>query len=40
MSDSGYIIVGKKYSSEINDDVYILKLNSRGDSIWSKTYGW
>jgi len=39
-SDSGYIVVG---STECfgagNFDVWILKLNSSGDTVWTKTYG-
>jgi hypothetical protein len=33
-SDSGYVLVGEK-----EEDVYLLKTNSVGDSLWSKTYG-
>ncbi len=34
LADHGYIVVGEK-----NDDVFIFKTNSDGDSLWLKTYG-
>lgn len=39
-SDNGYVIVGttESYGSGLKD-LYILKTNNNGDSIWSKTYG-
>jgi len=39
-SDNGYIIVGntESYGNGLKD-LYILKTNNIGDSIWSKTYG-
>ena len=33
-SDGGLVVVGKK-----NVDVYLLKTNSMGDSLWSKAFG-
>ncbi len=36
-SDGGYIVAGE--TSEGEDDVYLLKTDSLGDSIWAKTYG-
>ena len=39
-SDGGYIIAGESsFSMEVSSDVYILKLNSSGDTIWTRTYG-
>ena len=39
-SDNGYVIVGttESYGNGLKD-LYILKTNNIGDSIWSKTYG-
>lgn len=38
--DSGYIMVGETYSfGNGNNDIYILKTNKNGDSLWSKVYG-
>jgi hypothetical protein len=41
--DSGYIITGKRIFSNSNDlnqsDVLLVKTNSDGDALWSKTYG-
>ena len=38
-SDGGYILPGYRYYSESNYDAWILKLDSRGDIEWQKTYG-
>jgi hypothetical protein len=39
-SDGGYIIVGRKYSVvDHNDDVYLIKTNAFGDTLWTRTYG-
>jgi len=39
-SNGGYIIVGKTSSFSSGDyDVYIIKTNSNGDTIWTKTIG-
>lgn len=39
-SDSGYIITGLKDSfSGSLWDVYLIKTNANGDSLWTKTYG-
>ena len=41
-ADSGFIITGTTYSSPadlINSDIFVLKINSFGDVIWSNVYG-
>ena len=39
-NDGGYIVVGYTYSFGAgSSDVYLVKLNSYGDTLWSKTYG-
>jgi len=39
-SDDGYIISGlTKSSGGSNYDVYVVKTDSRGDTLWTKTYG-
>ena len=39
-SDSGYIFVGETYSFGAgNSDVYLIRTNINGDTLWTKTYG-
>ena len=39
-SDSGYVIVGQTYSFGSGDgDVYLIKTDAGGDSMWTRTYG-
>ncbi|MEI6816923.1 MAG: T9SS type A sorting domain-containing protein [Bacteroidota bacterium] len=39
-SDGGFIITGYTNSFGIvNDDAYLIKTNSNGDTLWTKTYG-
>ncbi|PCJ88411.1 MAG: hypothetical protein COA57_03285 [Flavobacteriales bacterium] len=39
-TDGGYIIAGETYSyGNGNNDVYLLKIDSIGDTVWTKTYG-
>jgi hypothetical protein len=39
-NDSGYIVAGSTYSfGQGSQDMYLIKLNSIGDTVWTKTYG-
>lgn len=39
-SDGGYAVLGSSYSYGAGEyDVYLLRLDSLGDTLWSKTYG-
>jgi hypothetical protein len=39
-SDGGYAILGSTYSFGAGDhDIYLLRLDSHGDTLWSRTYG-
>jgi hypothetical protein len=38
-SDGGYVIAGETYSLGNEDQVYLIKTDSSGDTIWTKTYG-
>jgi len=39
-TDGGYIITGYDYSSDTGAcDVYLIKTNAQGDTLWARTYG-
>ena len=37
-SDGGYIMTGECYSLITNEDAFLIKLNSLGDTVWTKKY--
>ncbi len=39
VADGGYIILATTSDAPFKDDAYLLKVNSSGDTIWSKRYG-
>jgi hypothetical protein len=38
-TDGGYIIVGETYTPANKNDVYLVKTNASGDTLWTRTYG-
>ena len=39
-SDGGYILIGDRdFSGDGNQDVWLIRINSLGDSLWTKTFG-
>jgi hypothetical protein len=38
-ADGGYIVAGTKYLSPANPDVYLIKTNASGDTLWTRTFG-
>lgn len=38
-SDGGYILAGSTNPTNTNDDVYLIKTDSSGNAVWTKTYG-
>ncbi|MBS4028661.1 MAG: hypothetical protein KGZ58_08485, partial [Ignavibacteriales bacterium] len=38
-NDGGFVIVGVRYFDPVDSDVYLIKTNSNGDEIWTKTFG-
>jgi len=39
-TDGGYIIAGTFNPGGLNEDVYLIKTDSIGDTLWTKKYGW
>lgn len=37
--DGGYIITGKRYTLGSGYDVYLIRTDAQGESLWTKTYG-
>jgi hypothetical protein len=37
--DTGYIVAGRTTSFKNNDQVYLVKINAYGDTLWTRTYG-
>jgi len=38
-ADSGYILFGSTFSSRWNVDVYLVRTDKNGDTLWTKTFG-
>jgi hypothetical protein len=38
-SDGGYVIVGSTSSGHSSNDVYLIRMDSAGDTLWTRTYG-
>jgi hypothetical protein len=38
-TDEGYIVAGGSYSSGSGDQVFLVKTNASGDTLWTRTYG-
>jgi hypothetical protein len=38
-SDSGYIVAGTMYFSPTDPDVYLVKTDASGDTLWTRTFG-
>jgi hypothetical protein len=38
-SDGGYIIIGDTYSSELDSDIWLIKTDANGETMWSQTFG-
>jgi hypothetical protein len=38
-SDGGYIVVGTTCGHQNDSDIYILRIDENGDTLWTKTYG-
>ena len=38
-SDGGYILAGSTNPTNTNDDVYLIKTDSSGNAVWTKTFG-
>ena len=40
MTDGGYIIIGNSdFSGDGDQDIWLIRTNSQGDSLWTKTFG-
>lgn len=39
LPDSGFVALGQTYSSGGNGDVYLVRLDKNGDTLWTKTFG-
>ena len=40
LPDSGYVMVGETFSyGEGNNDIYVVRINALGDTLWTRTYG-
>lgn len=37
-NDGGYLLAGKKYDDDDEDDILVIKTDSNGDSLWTRTF--
>ena len=38
-ADDGFVVVGQTYSFGVASDVYLIRTDAAGDTLWTKTYG-
>jgi hypothetical protein len=38
--DGGYVMVGRSFSRDSCGDVYLVKTNTLGDTLWTRSFGW
>jgi hypothetical protein len=37
-SDGGFVLIGQKYTSPVNEDIFLIRLDEDGDTLWTKSY--
>ncbi len=38
-SDNGFIVLGQSFSFGVNSDLYLIKTDASGDTLWTRSYG-